>query len=528
MNTWLRCVPPASRHFLITHAHRQPSASSTASLRRLASTFSLDEKRDPNYAVLSDAHLSFFERTLGTSGCVTDPRDLLAFNSDWLRTYTGSSKLTLLPQNTAQLSAILTYCHEQRLAVCPQGGNTGLVCGSVPIYDELVVSTKRLNRILAVDTDSNIVSCQSGCILQHLDEHLSSHSLMMPLDLGAKGSCHIGGNVSTNAGGLRLLRYGSLKQNVLGLEVVLADGRVLDVMRPAVRKDNTGYDLKQLFVGAEGTLGIVSAVSILCPVKPKSSNLIFVACTGASFESSVLDVFKLAKLELNEILSAFEFMDAESMRSVCENLKLENPFRASSGAQVARDTAFYCLAETHGSCGEHDMRKVEAFFAKLSGARLCADAIIAEAPSAQFDRIWSLRERLAESLKHDGYNYKYDISLPLKKVYELVSVLRRRLDASSASYVRCIGYGHLGDGNLHLNVTSREFDEALFGVLEPFVYEWTRDNHGSVSAEHGLGHKKRNFIYMSKSAEAVAQMKHIKQMFDPRRILNPYKVLPVF
>ena len=208
------------------------------------------EKRNPTYSLLTDTDLRFFESLLGKQRCVTDASLLPAYNVDWMKSCFGQSKLALLPNSTQQLSAILRYCNQRSLAVCPQGGNTGLVGGSVPVYDEIVVSTKLMNQVIGLDVDSRILSAQSGCILQNLDEYLAKTAgLMMPIDLGAKGTCHIGGNVATNAGGLRLLRYGSLKGNVLGMEVVLADGSVINSMDAPLRKDNTGYDLKQMFIG---------------------------------------------------------------------------------------------------------------------------------------------------------------------------------------------------------------------------------------------------------------------------------------
>jgi D-2-hydroxyglutarate dehydrogenase len=485
------------------------------------------EKRNPLYSTLCDNDLKFFEKLIGSDKCITDTNDLEAYNTDWLKICKGNSKLTLLPQSTEQLSAILMYCNEKKLAVCPQGGNTGLVGGSVPVYDEIIISTKLMNKILDLDTKSNILKCQSGCILQNLDDYLNeSASLMMPLDLGAKGSCHIGGNVSTNAGGLRLLRYGSLKGNVLGLEVVLANGDILNTMKTSLRKDNTGYDLNQIFIGSEGTLGFITGVSILCPIKPKSTNLILIACQNNSFKN-VIDVFKLAKQELNEILSAFEFMDKESIISLSENLSLENPFKGTN-SQVVKDCQFYCLAETHGSCQDHDLSKIEKFYESLKSDKLCSDAIIAENES-QFNFIWSLRERIPESLRKDGYNYKYDISLPLNKMYDLVIDMRKRLnDHNQKLFTRCIGYGHCGDSNLHLNITSPVYDKHLFSLLEPYIYEWTQENNGSISAEHGLGLKKRNYIYYSKSVESVKLMQKFKKLLDPNLILNPYKTLPPF
>lgn len=486
------------------------------------------EKRNPRYSILTSYDLTFFENLLGPNHCIQDQTTLKGYNTDWLKMCKGNSKLALLPKSTQELSEILKYCYSRNLAVCPQGGNTGLVGGSVPVYDELIISTRLMNNIIDLNTESNILKCQSGCILQNLDEYVGKKAnLMMPLDLGAKGSCQIGGNVSTNAGGLRLLRYGSLKGTVLGLEVVLSDGKIINTMNTSLRKDNTGYDLNQLFIGSEGTLGFISGVSILCPQKPKSVNLILVACNGNSFKN-VIDVFKMAKVELNEILSAFEFMDKDSMIAVSQNSKLENPFLGTN-KELAENCEFYCLAETHGSNEEHDLKKIENFFAKLTNANLCADAIISENKS-QFSFLWSLRERIAESLTKDGYNYKYDISLPQSKMYDLVQAIRKRFKENNAEneFKRCIGYGHLGDGNLHLNVTSKIYNEKIFNLLEPFIFEWTKQHNGSISAEHGLGLKKRNYIYYSKSYESVQYMKKLKTIFDPKLLLNPYKTLPEF
>jgi D-2-hydroxyglutarate dehydrogenase len=493
------------------------------STRRLAT---LVENRNSAYSVLTDVDFSFFEKLLGKTQCVTDSARLSSFNVDWMKSCHGQSKLALLPRSTQELSEIMRYCNQRSLAVCPQGGNTGLVGGSVPVYDEVVISTRLMNQIISLDKDSRILNAQSGCILQSLDDHVDKEAdLMMPLDLGAKGSCHIGGNVATNAGGLRLLRYGSLKGNVLGLEVVLADGKGLNLMNAPLRKDNTGYDIKQLFIGSEGTLGIISGVSILCPLKPKAANLILIACKQPTFQN-VIDVFRVAKSELNEILSAFEFMDKDSMSTVNRNLKLENPFRAVD-KDISDNCQFYCLAETHGSCNEHDVKKIEKFFERLLSENLCKDAIIAE-NKAQFDSIWSLRERIAESLVKEGYNYKYDISLPINRMYELAIDLRKRVQNSKSSNIvkSCVAYGHMGDGNLHLNLTSDKYSEELFNLLEPFIFEWTRENNGSISAEHGLGLKKRNYIHYSKTKESVEYMQQVKYMFDPKLILNPYKTIP--
>ncbi|NWZ09069.1 D2HDH protein, partial [Agelaius phoeniceus] len=413
------------------------------------------------------------------------------------------------------------YCHERNLAVNPQGGNTGLVGGSVPVFDEIILSTALMNQIISFDKVSGILVCQAGCVLERLSEYLEEQGFIMPLDLGAKGSCHIGGNVATNAGGLRLLRYGSLRGTVLGLEVVLADGSALDCLT-SLRKDNTGYDLKQLFIGSEGTLGVITAVSILCPQKPKAVNVAFLGCQSFA---KVLETFTTCRAMLGEILSAYEFMDEKCMELVETHLKLSSP---------VADSPFYVLIETSGSNSTHDEEKLNSFLERAMASGLVTDGTVAtdekkiKASQCFLSHkslcvLWSLRERITEALTHEGYVYKYDISLPLGKLYELVTDMRARLGHTAKNVV---GYGHLGDGNLHLNITAESYSHSLLDAIEPFVYEWTARYSGSISAEHGLGFKKRHFIHYSKPRQAVLLMQQFKAMLDPKGILNPYKTLP--
>ncbi|XP_058470778.1 D-2-hydroxyglutarate dehydrogenase, mitochondrial [Solea solea] len=452
--------------------------------------------------------LDFFRKVL-PGRTITDPDLLESSNVDWLRTVRGSSEVLLRPQTTEEVSQILSYCNSRNLAVNPQGGNTGLVGGSVPVYDEIVLSTALMNNVLTFDSISGILTCQAGCVLENLSLYLEEREFIMPLDLGSKGSCQIGGNVATNAGGLRLLRYGSLRGTVLGLEVVLADGRVLDCLTK-LRKDNTGYDLKQLFIGSEGTLGVITAVSVLCPQKPKSVNVVFLGCK--TFEQ-LLQTFQLCRGMLGEILSAFEFLDSECMRLLNTHLKMSNPIS---------DCPFYVVIETSGSDSTHDGEKLQNFLEEAMNLSMVADGTVATEDS-KIKALWSMRERVTEALTHEGYTYKYDISLPVEQIYQLVTDMRTHLGDQAKSVV---GYGHVGDGNVHLNVTSSANNPALVAAIEPFVYEWTAKRQGSVSAEHGLGLKKRNYIYYSKPSQAVALMGNIKAMLDPKGILNPYKTLP--
>ncbi|KAM5228811.1 D-2-hydroxyglutarate dehydrogenase, mitochondrial [Ctenodactylus gundi] len=384
-----------------------------------------------------------------------------------------------------------------------------MVGGSVPVFDEIILSTALMNQVISFHGVSGILVCQAGCVLEELSHYVQKQGYIMPLDLGAKGSCHIGGNVATNAGGLRFLRYGSLHGTVLGLEVVLADGTVLNCLT-SLRKDNTGYDLKQLFIGSEGTLGIITAVSILCPPSPKAVNVAFLGCPGFT---EVLQTFSTCKKMLGEILSAFEFMDAECMQLVRQHLHLANP---------VQESPFYILVETSGSSAEHDAEKLDSFLEQALGTGLVTDGTVGT-DQMKVQMLWALRERITEALGLDGYVYKYDISLPMERLYDLVTDLRTRL-GPRAKHV--VGYGHLGDGNLHLNVTAEAFSPSLLDALEPYVYAWTSEQRGSVSAEHGLGFKKKDVLGYSKPPVAVHLMRQLKGLFDPKGILNPYKMLP--
>nr|XP_019575015.1 PREDICTED: D-2-hydroxyglutarate dehydrogenase, mitochondrial isoform X3 [Rhinolophus sinicus] len=431
---------------------------------------------------------------------------------------------------------------------------------------------------------AGILVCQAGCVLEELSRHVEQRDFIMPLDLGAKGSCHIGGNLATNAGGLRFLRYGSLHGTVLGMEVVLANGTILSGLT-SLRKDNTGYDLKQLFIGSEGTLGVITAVSILCPPKPKAVNVAFLGVmrtsslleisTGSKLTNpvsqclsqleqsrimtpeperprvwpptgsralptcphipalgcqsdltafstcvlscpgfaEVLQTFSSCKGMLGEILSAYEFMDAECMQLVGHHLQLASP---------VQESPFYVLIETSGSRAEHDAEKLSDFLEQVLGSGLVTDGTLAT-DQRKIKALWALRERITEALSLDGYVYKYDVSLPVERLYDLVTELRARL-GPRAKHV--VGYGHLGDGNLHLNVTAEAFSASLLGDLEPYVYEWTAGQQGSVSAEHGVGFKKKDILGYSKPPEALQLMQQLKALLDPKGILNPYKTLP--
>lgn len=494
------------------------SANSKKLPPRLTAESYPDLVRSTNFKKLEPADMQFFQSILSKNQIITDADDLEFFNEDWMRKYKGQSKLVLKPSTTEQISQILKYCNEKKLAVVPQGGNTGLVGGSIPVFDEIVLSVANMNKIREFDEISGILKCDAGVILENADNHVAEKGYIFPLDLGAKGSCHVGGVVATNAGGLRLLRYGSLHGSVLGLEVVLPNGEIMNSMH-SLRKDNTGYDLKQLFIGSEGTIGVITAVSILCPPRPKAFNVSFL---GLESYEMVQKLFKKAKTDLGEVLSAFEFMDSKSQILTKHHINKIKP--------LEEDYPFYVLIESSGSNKEHDDAKLEKFLESCFEEELILDGIVSQSES-EFKDLWAWREMIPESSQAGGGVYKYDVSLPLKDLYSLVEAANEKLTAAglasetddSKPVIAAVGYGHVGDGNLHLNVAVRQYTKEVEKCLEPFVYEFVSSKHGSVSAEHGLGFQKKNYIGYTKNEQEVKMIKQLKNFYDPNSILNPYK-----
>ena len=387
------------------------------------------------------------------------------------------------------------------------------------MHDEIVINLQRMNEIKSFDEVSGALVVDAGVILEVADNFLAEKNHIFPLDLGAKGSCQIGGNVATNAGGLRLLRYGSLHGNVLGIEAVLPDGTIMDDLS-TLRKNNTGYDVKQLFIGGEGTLGIITAVSILCPQRSKAVNVAFF---GLESFDMVQKAYREAKGQLSEILSAFELMDGQSQDLVHKVTQKKRPLEGQH--------PFYCLIETSGSNANHDAEKLEAFLEYVMGEEIVSDGVLAQDES-QKQSLWSWREGIPETLGHWGGVYKYDLSIPLRDLYKLVEDTRERLtsaglvgDSEQNPVVDVVGYGHMGDSNLHLNVPTRRFDKDVERQLEPYVYEWIAKRRGSISAEHGLGLAKKAFIGYSRSDSMIGIMKQIKNLYDPVCIRSPLSKL---
>ena len=486
-------------------------------------TDSYDIKRDSKFAEITSEDVNFFKSALSDDAAVIDgvtkdaSEDIEAYNRDWMKKYRGHTKLVLRPKSVEEISKILKYCNEKKLAVVPQGGNSGLVGGSVPVFDEIVINVGRMNKIRSFDDVSGILVVDGGVILENADNFLAEHGYIFPLDLGAKGSCQIGGNVATNAGGLRFLRYGSMHGNVLGIEAVLPDGTIVDDLGK-LKKNNTGYDLKHLFIGGEGTIGIITGVSIACPQRSKAIN---VAYFGLPSFEHVQRAFKEAKKQLGEILSAFELMDGRSQQFVHQVTGNKRPLDG--------EYPFYCLIETSGSNTEHDNEKLEKFLEHVMGEEIVSDGVLAQ-DETQVKSLWAWREGITEAIGHFGGTYKYDVSIPLSELYQLVEDCRARLEEKglvgeddSKSVLGVVGYGHMGDSNLHLNVPVRRYTKEVEQAIEPWVYEWIQKRSGSISAEHGLGIAKNKFIGYSRNDTMIKLMQQIKNLYDPNGIMNPYK-----
>ncbi|XP_022168811.1 D-2-hydroxyglutarate dehydrogenase, mitochondrial-like [Myzus persicae] len=463
------------------------------------------------YSSVTHVDVLHFRSLLGEPNVLTGAQNVGPYNVDYMKHASGDSGLVLRPKTAEDVSDILKYCNDRSIAVCPQAGNTSLSCGSVALFDEVVLSTERMNKIINFDPVSGVLVCEAGCVLESLMKHVHGHGYMMPLDLGSKGSCQIGGNVSTNAGGIRVIRYGTLQGCVLGLEAVTANGTILDCLN-TMRKDNTGYHLKHLFIGSEGTLGIVTKVAILCPNLPKHVNVAFI---GLDSYDKVLKLFSIARAEFGETLSSFELLDKTAVTYVESKLHLSCP--------ITNIHPFYVLIELASSqptVGQH----MENVLEKALGDSVISDATTTDQMSS-IHKIWKVRETVIEALLKLGYVYSFDISVPLSRFYEIVELTREKLKDIAVVKTVC-GFGHIGDGNLHLNVVTSQRDEELARMIEPFIYGWTSKYRGSVSAEHGIGLSKTKYLEHTKSGPAVDLMRSLKNTMDPKCILNPYKVIP--
>jgi len=457
---------------------------------------------------------------VGERGFVDVPAEKAPFEVDWRDQWHGKSALVLKPATTDEVSRIVKALAAAGVGIVPQGGNTSLCGGSVPDESgtQVIVNLSRMNKVRAIDPDNNTMTVEAGCVLANLQAEADKHDRLFPLSLAAEGSCEIGGNLSTNAGGTGVLRYGNTRELVLGLEVVLPDGEVWNGLR-GLRKDNTGYDLKHLFIGAEGTLGIITAAVMKLFPKPRSRATAIVALDDPRAAVSLLSWLRKA---CGDRVTGFELMSRLCIELVIRHIPGQrDPFREPH--------PWYLLVELSDSTeGTVLSELLEGALGEAASDALLRDAVIA-ASEAQRLALWSIRENIPESQKVDGVSVKHDVSVPVSLVPQLIERATERLAARFPD-VRIVAFGHVGDGNVHYNCSKAQAQDAkAFFAQAPevnrIVYDTVHELGGSISAEHGLGILKRDEIKHYKGALELELMRKVKRALDPKGIMNPGKVL---
>ncbi|OZI71712.1 FAD-binding oxidoreductase [Bordetella genomosp. 12] len=442
---------------------------------------------------------------------------------DWRRRYRGRALAVARPGSTEEVAAVVRLCRRHGAPVVPQGGNTGLCGGATPDDSgtAIILSTARLNRVRAIDTANDTITVEAGCVLQAVQDAAEQAGRLFPLSLAAEGSCTIGGNLATNAGGTQVLRYGNARELALGLEVVTAEGEIWEGLR-GLRKDNTGYDLRDLYIGSEGTLGVITAATL------KLYPLPVARCTALLTVASVEDAVELlgrARAGFGASLTGFELMAADCLHAVVRLFPQQRlPFEGAS-----LQAPWFALLELSDSESEtHARERFEAVLGAAIEDGLVGDAAIAE-NLAQSQALWHLRESIPLAEAELGKAVKHDVSIPISSIAHFVRVTNAELQTHFAG-VRHVIFGHLGDGNLHYNVARGAGQtEADLLALQPAIYDVVhrsvQAHSGSISAEHGVGQLKRDELPRYKSAVELALMKRIKSALDPEGLMNPGKVL---
>ena len=455
---------------------------------------------------------------------LTEPDDKAPFLLDYRKRWQGAALAVALPDTTDDVAKIVTWCREHKVAVVPQGGNTGLTGGSVPDSSgpAVLLSLSRMNRIRSVDALNNTITVEAGCVLQRVQEAAAEVNRLFPLSLAAQGTCTIGGNLSTNAGGVQVIRFGNARELCLGLEVVTASGEIWNGLK-GLRKDNTGYDLRDLFIGAEGTLGVITAAVLKLFPLPVAKVAGFV---GVASPRAALQLLELAQNRLGSALTAFELISSDSLDLVLKHFP-------GSRLPLHAPCPWYVLLEVSDLVSdEHANEALEGMLSEALESGLAPDAAVS-ASIDQFRQFWALRENISEAQSAEGKNIKHDISVPISRIPDFIEETDAQIQAAHPQ-TRMIVFGHLGDGNLHYNVSPRQghtssLDEGFLALEAPInriAHDAVVRFGGSISAEHGLGVLRRDESARYKQPVEVAMMRAIKDALDPHGLMNPGKVLP--
>ena len=461
------------------------------------------------------------EAIVGPKGIVTEPADIEPHVTDRRGRYRGRAACVVKPAATREVAEVVRICAAERVPIVPQGGNTGLVAGGIP--DEggraVVVNLARMNRVRGLDPVNDTITVEAGCILHNVQAAAEAAERLFPLSLGAEGSCQIGGNLSTNAGGMQVLRYGNARELVLGLEVVLPDGRIWDGLR-GLRKDNTGYDLKHLFIGAEGTLGIITAAVLRLFSKPRETAAAFVAVRDVEAAVALLGRMRAAT---GEAVTGFELIPRIALElAVRHAADIEDP--------LAAHHPWYVLAELSAGAGTVGIgAQLEAVLAEAHEDGLVPDAALA-ASQAQAQAFWRIREGMIEAQKFAGGSIKHDVAVPISTVAAFIARASAAVEALIPG-IRPVPFGHIGDGNIHFNLTQPEGADraaylARWDEVRRVVHDIVAEMNGSISAEHGIGRINLEANLRYKSEVEIDLMRKVKTALDPAGIMNPGKVVP--
>ena len=451
---------------------------------------------------------------VGTAQVLTEPADMAPFVTDWRGRYRGAARCVVRPGSAEEVAAVVKACVAAGVPIVPQGGNTSLCGAATPDAAGLavVLCLGRLNRILAVDVGNNTITVEAGCTLAAVQEVAASAGRLFPLALASEGTCQIGGNLSTNAGGVQVLRYGNTRELVLGLQVVLPGGEIWDGLR-GLRKDNTGYDLKHLFIGAEGTLGIITAAVLKLYPLPRWQTTCWL---NVATPAAAVALLNAAKSAFDAQLTAFELISETALGLVLRHIP--------GAARPSGSSPWYVLAEF----SDAEPAAVEAWLAARIVASEVGDGVVAGS-LAQARQLWALRDNISEAQKIEGISIKHDVAVPVSKISEFLL----RADAALTEVfpgIRVVAFGHVGDGNLHYNLSKADAqDNAAFIAAQPtvntIVHDLVHALNGSISAEHGIGQLKREEILRYKSPVEMALMRSIKQVLDPAGLMNPGKLI---
>ena len=465
------------------------------------------------------SEINKFRKIVGNKNVITDKNDMQKYLREWRGVYTGVAGAIVKPKSTKEVSNILKFAYRKNISCIPQGGNTGLVGGQIPFNkDHIVISLERLNKIKEINPTDQSVTVEAGLILSDLQKKCDENNLIFPLSLASEGSCSLGGNIASNAGGVAVLYYGNTRELVMGLEVVLSDGSIINNLKTLI-KDNTGYSIKDLFVGSEGTLGVITAATLKVFPKPKN---MYTALLSVDSPKQSIDILNYIRNNLSIPLTAFELMNNFSIELVNKHMD-----KASIPIEKFKWLILVEFSSIEVSKNEKD--KIENLLNEILHQNLANDIFVSQS-SKQAKDMWYIRESISEAQKKEGGSIKNDISIPIKDISKFINYAEK-ISKKVIPGSRCVIFGHIGDGNIHFNISQPvKSDKDKFlkkdKKLRKKINDLTIELNGSISAEHGIGLTKKADLkkYMKKDVELF---KLIKKSFDPKNIMNPGKIIDI-